>query len=81
MIENIDKILCVNCELCIDICPMDVFRRSNGKVYIAYPGDCCNCVRCANICPTEAIRINPHVPKLYDPRIRWELVKAVLNVK
>jgi len=47
MIENIDELLCIDCGLCIDICPTDVLRRSNGKVVIAYSGDCCNCARCA----------------------------------
>jgi len=81
MIENIDELLCIDCGLCIDICPTDVLRRSNGKVVIAYSGDCCDCARCAHICPTEAIMMGPGVPKLYDGRIRWDLVKAALNVK
>jgi NAD-dependent dihydropyrimidine dehydrogenase PreA subunit len=81
MIERIDELLCINCGLCEDVCPMDIFRRSNGKVSIAYREDCCQCMECLFICPTEAIVLGPGVPKKFDVRLRWTQIKEALKVK
>ena len=81
MIKSIDELVCRNCGLCEDICPMDVFRRKSGKVYIAYPGDCYNCMGCLYICPVEAIIFTPGLPQKFNSRLRWERIKAALNVR
>lgn len=81
MIKAIDQLSCLNCGLCDDVCPMDVFGRRNGKVYIAYMGDCCNCMGCLYICPVEAIVVTPGVPKKFSRTYRWELIKTALKVK
>ena len=81
MIKEIDEVLCINCGLCENVCPTDVFRRKNGKIYIAYPDDCYNCMECLFICPTEAIVLAPGVPKKFDVRVRWEQVKETLKAE
>jgi NAD-dependent dihydropyrimidine dehydrogenase PreA subunit len=78
MIKGIDKILCINCGLCEDICPTDVFRRKNRKIYIAYQDDCCNCMDCFFVCPTEAITLAAGVPRKFDVRLRWKQIKEGL---
>jgi len=81
MIKSIDEITCINCGLCESVCVMDIFRSKEGKVYIAYHGDCCNCLRCLFVCPVDAITITPGIPKKYDGRPKWKRVKEMLGVK
>jgi NAD-dependent dihydropyrimidine dehydrogenase PreA subunit len=80
MIKNINELQCINCGLCEDVCPMDIFRRRDGKVYIAYPEDCCNCQRCL-ACPVDAIIFVSGVHKQFDTSIRWQQIKEALNIK
>ena len=81
MIKAIDELLCISCGLCEDVCPTDIFRRSNEKVYIAYMKDCCDCQRCLSACPVDAIIFVPGVPKKYDTSLRWQQIKEELNIK
>jgi NAD-dependent dihydropyrimidine dehydrogenase PreA subunit len=79
VIQSINELLCVRCGLCEDVCPTDVFRCNNGKLYIAYPDDCCNCMECFFICPTEAVVLVPGVSEKFDLRLRWEQIKDALS--
>lgn len=51
-----DAAKCINCDICLDICPMDVnmkdnFRgRKNGT-------DCILCMKCVDKCPAKALHI------------------------
>ena len=78
MIKSIAADLCIACGLCENICPMDVFRRKRGKVYIAYPRDCSACMQCLYNCPVDAINMGLGVPKKYDGRYRWKVMKESL---
>jgi len=79
MIKAIDS-LCTNCGLCVEVCQMDVLRKDkDGKVYIAYPGDCHNCYECVYLCPYDAITIAPGVPKKFDSVYRWERIKEAIK--
>ena len=52
----IHKTACRGCELCVDICPTDVFLLDAEKHAVArYPEDCIACLSCAYICPSNAI--------------------------
>jgi len=79
MIKEIDELLCINCGLCENICPTDVFRQKDGKVYIAYPDDCCHCMECLFICPNEAVVLVPGVPAKFNAKLRWEQIKQALS--
>jgi len=46
---------CDLCNLCVDICPMNNFENSNGK--IAPKHNCTMCYRCINKCPQKAISV------------------------
>ena len=61
MIESVDAELCTGCELCLIVCPTDVFRPDpeSGAVRIAYPEDCQTCFSCELDCPVDAIRVGP----------------------
>jgi NAD-dependent dihydropyrimidine dehydrogenase PreA subunit len=68
VIESIDTEKCTGCELCLIVCPTDVFRldSEDAVVRIAYPDDCQTCFSCELDCPVDAIRVSPltrwHVP-------------------
>ena len=81
MIERIDELLCIDCGLCEDVCQLDVLRRGERGIRIAYPDDCCNCMECLFVCPTEAIVLNAKTPEKFDGRLRWKQVKEALSPK
>jgi NAD-dependent dihydropyrimidine dehydrogenase PreA subunit len=68
MIESVDTEKCTGCEICLMVCPTDVFRPDPecGLVLIAYPEDCQTCFSCELDCPVDAIYVSPlrksHVP-------------------
>jgi NAD-dependent dihydropyrimidine dehydrogenase PreA subunit len=53
-IRNIDYSKCINCGLCYDVCPMDVFGKFASKVYLKYPEDCMTCFQCSLVCKVDA---------------------------
>lgn len=58
MIELVSDSRCVTCDLCIDICPMNVFDRAgNGLPLIARQDDCQTCFLCEAHCPTDALYV------------------------
>lgn len=81
MIKSIDDLTCISCGLCENVCPMDIFRRHDNKIYIAYPEDCCNCMQCLFVCPVDAVVFVPGVPKKFDARVRWQQIKEALGMK
>jgi NAD-dependent dihydropyrimidine dehydrogenase PreA subunit len=54
---KIHKNACRGCELCIDICPTDVFELDpqNRIAVVGHVEDCIACLSCAYICPPNAI--------------------------
>ena len=73
MIQKVDEKKCIGCGLCVEICPMDVFRMKTevdifsqskngparmGKATITYPEDCMTCFTCELKCPTHAISVS-----------------------
>lgn len=52
---------CLNCNLCVQNCPMKIIKKSNGDyptVHIDYQDSFCDydCHRCSEVCPSGAIR-------------------------
>ena len=58
-IQTIDYGTCTNCGICFDTCPLDVFRKVGGVVFVAYPDDCMTCYLCSIDCPEDSIAIGP----------------------
>lgn len=56
---------CRGCEMCVDICPTNVFVIDEERHSTAsHPEDCIACLSCAYICPSTAIsHSNYHVVK------------------
>ena len=60
-IKGVDEELCNGCGICVQNCPMDVFRMDDktDKGYVAYPEDCMVCYICEIDCPERAIILTP----------------------
>ena len=58
-IRKIDVKLCIGCNVCVDVCPMDVIRIDpvGNKAYIKYLRDCQSCFLCEVECPEDAIEV------------------------
>ena len=59
VVERIDYEACSDCGRCMDVCPMDVYRRVGRTYYIAHKKDCMTCFLCEIDCPKDAIFVGP----------------------
>ncbi|GAA0136511.1 hypothetical protein YSY43_33520 [Paenibacillus sp. YSY-4.3] len=60
MIELISESRCVKCNLCISVCPTDVFDQgADGIPMIARQDDCQTCFMCELYCPADAMYVSP----------------------
>jgi 2-oxoglutarate ferredoxin oxidoreductase subunit delta len=53
----IDSKKCSKCGTCVDICPVQVFAKENGKIVVKKPEACIGCRACEVQCPEECIKI------------------------
>lgn len=72
MIEVISEERCTKCDICIRICPTNVFDRGpEGFPVIARQSDCQTCFMCEAWCPEEAMFVaHPVVPVEADSEFR-----------
>lgn len=58
-IRKIDMKLCIGCNICVDVCPLDVIRLNpmSKNAYIKYLRDCQSCFLCEVECPEDAIEV------------------------
>ncbi|AJE47098.1 4Fe-4S dicluster domain-containing protein [Celeribacter indicus] len=67
MIELVSASRCVTCDLCIAVCPMNVFDRAeDGLPVIARQEDCQTCYLCEAHCPTDALYVAAERTPLSD---------------
>jgi NAD-dependent dihydropyrimidine dehydrogenase PreA subunit len=66
MIQEIYESKCTGCGICVDICPLDVFRMDEKRniAIIKYPDDCMTCFKCELECPSNAIYVHPFKEEL-----------------
>jgi NAD-dependent dihydropyrimidine dehydrogenase PreA subunit len=50
--------LCINCAMCLLVCPHGVFAAGAAVVQLAYPEACIECGACQLNCPVGAIRVD-----------------------
>ncbi len=64
MIELVSAERCTRCNLCVRVCPMDVFDLGpDGPPTIARQDTCQTCFLCEAYCPADALYVAP----LRDP--------------
>ena len=59
MIEIIDAERCTSCDICVNVCPTNVFDKTTGIPVIARQGDCQTCFLCELYCPEDALFVSP----------------------
>jgi NAD-dependent dihydropyrimidine dehydrogenase PreA subunit len=60
VIEVVSHERCVACDICVKVCPMDVFERGpDGVPVIARQSDCQTCFMCEAYCPVDALFVAP----------------------
>ncbi|PRY21625.1 4Fe-4S dicluster domain-containing protein [Pseudosporangium ferrugineum] len=70
MIELILADRCTRCDICVRVCPTNVFDAAAGEVpVIARQGDCQTCFLCELHCPVDALYVDPDCenPRPADP--------------
>ncbi|CAN93198.1 MULTISPECIES: 4Fe-4S dicluster domain-containing protein [Sorangium] len=64
MIELVSDARCIGCDLCVEVCPTDVFDRvPGGAPVIARQGDCQTCFMCEAYCPVDALYVAPEAER------------------
>ena len=54
---EINKLKCIGCGRCRDVCPGTLIALdSERRAFIKYPRDCWGCTSCIKECPVYAIR-------------------------
>lgn len=60
MIELVSESRCVGCDICVKICPTNVFDPGDGAPpAIARQQDCQTCFICEAYCPADALYVAP----------------------
>ena len=56
MIEVVSDSRCIRCDICVRVCPANVFDKDDeGLPIIARQQDCQTCYLCEIYCPTDAL--------------------------
>ena len=54
---RIDKELCTNCGLCLEVCVLGIIEEGEAAPRITLPAFCMLCGHCKSVCPTDAIQL------------------------
>jgi NAD-dependent dihydropyrimidine dehydrogenase PreA subunit len=80
MIEIVSAARCTGCNICVHVCPVNVFDAvEDGIPRIARQADCQTCFMCEAYCPEDALFVAPQAdgPVSTDERALAE--KALLG--
>ena len=72
MFQNIIAVLdqerCVNCGLCVDLCPEQAISTNSNYTVVIDLSKCTGCGSCINECPNEAISLGTGAPRCFIER-------------
>jgi len=76
---------CLNCNLCVENCPMKIIKKANGNypaVHLDYSENFCDydCNRCSQVCPSGAIK-RLSLPEKQNTRIGLSIIDADKCIK
>lgn len=61
MIELVSESRCTQCNLCVEVCPVNVFDAvPDAAPIIARQADCQTCFMCELYCPVDALYVAPN---------------------
>lgn len=67
MIELLSKERCTGCNLCVRVCPTNVFEAVPGDIpVLARPDVCQTCFMCELYCPVDALYVSPFADRHVD---------------
>jgi NAD-dependent dihydropyrimidine dehydrogenase PreA subunit len=67
MIELVSETRCIGCDICVNVCPTNVFDATpDGVPVIARKSDCQTCFMCELYCPTDALFVAPDADHVTD---------------
>ena len=73
----VEKEDCIGCELCVEICPVDVIYIEGEKAEIDLKG-CIRCGECHGVCPQNAVRHDSEkIPEEIKDNINW--IKSLMR--
>jgi NAD-dependent dihydropyrimidine dehydrogenase PreA subunit len=67
MIELVSEDRCIKCDVCIRVCPTNVFDHGEDRLpVIKHQDDCQTCFMCEAWCPTDALFVAPQTTPVAD---------------
>ncbi|MBH5317438.1 ferredoxin family protein [Paenibacillus sp. GSMTC-2017] len=66
MIELVSSERCISCNICVKVCPTNVFDKTEYAPVIARQEDCQTCFICEAYCPVDALYVSPYTDEQVD---------------
>ncbi|WP_127492742.1 4Fe-4S dicluster domain-containing protein [Paenibacillus glycanilyticus] len=67
MIELVSEERCISCNICVKVCPTNVFDKGeDGIPVIARQSDCQTCFICEVYCPADALYVSPYAEQTVE---------------
>ncbi|GBG09831.1 4Fe-4S ferredoxin [Paenibacillus sp. MY03] len=60
MIELVSAERCIGCNICVKVCPTNVFDKTDHAPVIKRQEDCQTCFICEAYCPVDALYVSPY---------------------
>jgi NAD-dependent dihydropyrimidine dehydrogenase PreA subunit len=80
MIEVVSLSRCTGCNICVTVCPTNVFDPVPGAApVIARQADCQTCFMCEAYCPVDALYVGPDAEQVTDVREDWANGEGLLG--
>ncbi|MGO4108463.1 4Fe-4S binding protein [Paenibacillus sp. YAF4_2] len=80
MIELVSEERCISCNICVKVCPTNVFDKGeDGVPVIARQSDCQTCFICEVYCPADALYVSPYAEQTVEVNEQELADKGVLG--